>query len=208
VGGSGNAVLRYSPGISLRSTAVIILYEISNHLTDINGICYRCYATGQHSTDAVLNLMSVWPCIIDTIIETTNWMQFDVCVTVHHWYNNRNSQLDATITNFNCSVFSLFTFFFSLPHLLRQPRVTPSILSPWVILYVNWLREQFQTQLLCPSVCMYQLQSNKPSTKKKNGRPNLNSACMTSLFASPFPRALAVSFPNQFFVALWWLMFL
>jgi len=25
--------------------------------------------------------------------------QFDVCVTTHHWYNNINSQLDATITN-------------------------------------------------------------------------------------------------------------
>jgi hypothetical protein len=25
---------------------------------------------------------------------------FDVCVTVHHWYNNINNQLDATITNF------------------------------------------------------------------------------------------------------------
>ena len=26
--------------------------------------------------------------------------RFDVCVTVHHWYNNINSQLDATMTNF------------------------------------------------------------------------------------------------------------
>ena len=25
---------------------------------------------------------------------------FDIYVTVHHWYNNINSQLDATITNF------------------------------------------------------------------------------------------------------------
>jgi hypothetical protein len=25
------------------------------------------------------------------------FMKFDVCVTVHHWYNNTNSQLDATI---------------------------------------------------------------------------------------------------------------
>ena len=24
-------------------------------------------------------------------------MRFDVCVTVHHWYNNINSQLDTTI---------------------------------------------------------------------------------------------------------------
>jgi len=66
--------------------------------------------------------------------------------------------------------FFLVYVFFSLPHLLRQPRLTPSILSPRVILYVNWLREQFKTQLLCPSVCMYQLQSNKPFflKKKKN----------------------------------------
>ena len=26
--------------------------------------------------------------------------EFDVCVTVHHWYNNINSQIDAKITNF------------------------------------------------------------------------------------------------------------
>jgi len=25
---------------------------------------------------------------------------FDVCVTVQHWYNDINNQLDATITNF------------------------------------------------------------------------------------------------------------
>jgi hypothetical protein len=25
-------------------------------------------------------------------------LTFDVCVTVRHWYNNINSQLDATIT--------------------------------------------------------------------------------------------------------------
>ena len=24
---------------------------------------------------------------------------FYVCVTVHHWYNNINSQLDSTVTN-------------------------------------------------------------------------------------------------------------
>ena len=23
---------------------------------------------------------------------------FDVCMTVHHWYNNINNQLDATVT--------------------------------------------------------------------------------------------------------------
>jgi len=26
--------------------------------------------------------------------------KFDVCVTVHDWYNNINSQLDATMTDF------------------------------------------------------------------------------------------------------------
>ena len=26
--------------------------------------------------------------------------KFDVCMIVHHWYNNTNSQIDATITNF------------------------------------------------------------------------------------------------------------
>ena len=34
----------------------------------------------------------------------------DVCVTVHRWYNNINSQLDATITNFidNYNQFNMF----------------------------------------------------------------------------------------------------
>jgi len=35
---------------------------------------------------------------------------FDVCVTVHHRYNNINSQLDATITDFidNNNQFNMF----------------------------------------------------------------------------------------------------
>jgi len=31
-------------------------------------------------------------------LKTKHWKS-DVCVTVYHWYNNINSQLDATITN-------------------------------------------------------------------------------------------------------------
>jgi len=28
----------------------------------------------------------------------THWHQFHICVTMHHWYNNTNNQLDATMT--------------------------------------------------------------------------------------------------------------
>ena len=31
-------------------------------------------------------------------MKTYNNKQFDVCMTVHHGYNNINNQLDATIT--------------------------------------------------------------------------------------------------------------
>ena len=41
--------------------------------------------------------------LIDAEVVPT--FEFDVCVTVHLWYNNINSKLDATITNFvdNCN---------------------------------------------------------------------------------------------------------
>ena len=47
----------------------------------------------------------------------------DVSVTVHHWYNNINIQLDATITNFtdNCSQLNMFRAIIS--PILRSTRV-------------------------------------------------------------------------------------
>jgi len=43
---------------------------------------------------------------------------FDVSVTVHHWYNNVNSQLDATITNFidNYNQLNMFRATISTEH--------------------------------------------------------------------------------------------
>jgi hypothetical protein len=49
--------------------------------------------------------------------------KFDVCVTVHHWYNNMNSQLDAKITNFidNYNQFNMFRAIMS--PILRSTRL-------------------------------------------------------------------------------------
>jgi len=36
----------------------------------------------------------------DIFTITDDLEKFDVFVTVHHWYNNKNSQLETTMTNF------------------------------------------------------------------------------------------------------------
>ena len=50
-------------------------------------------------------------------------MSFDVCVTVHHSYNNINSQLDATITNFIDNYNQLNMFRAIISPILRSKRV-------------------------------------------------------------------------------------
>ena len=47
----------------------------------------------------------------------------DVCVTVHHWYNNINSQLDATITNFIDNYNQLNVFRAIISPVLRSTRL-------------------------------------------------------------------------------------
>jgi len=48
---------------------------------------------------------------------------FDVCVTVHHRYNNINSQLDATITNLIDNYNQLNTFRAIISRILRSARL-------------------------------------------------------------------------------------
>ena len=48
---------------------------------------------------------------------------FDVCVTVHHWYDNMNSQLDATITNFIDNYNQLNMFRAIISPILRSTRL-------------------------------------------------------------------------------------
>ena len=48
---------------------------------------------------------------------------FDVCVTVRHWYNNINIQLDATITNFIDNYNQLNTFRAIISPILRSTRL-------------------------------------------------------------------------------------
>jgi len=48
------------------------------------------------------------------------YYKFDVCVTAHHWYNNINSQLDATITNFIDSSNQLNMFRAIISSILRR----------------------------------------------------------------------------------------
>ena len=49
--------------------------------------------------------------------------QFDVCVTVHHWYNNINSQVDATITHFIHNYNQLNMFLAIISPILRSTRL-------------------------------------------------------------------------------------
>jgi len=49
--------------------------------------------------------------------------KFDVCVTVHHWYNNINSQLDATLTNFIDNYNQLNMFRAIISPILRSTRL-------------------------------------------------------------------------------------
>ena len=48
---------------------------------------------------------------------------FDVCVTVHHWYNNGNSQLDVTITHFIDNYNQLSKFPAIISPILRSTRL-------------------------------------------------------------------------------------
>jgi len=48
---------------------------------------------------------------------------FDVCVTVHRLYNNINSQLDATITNFIDNYNQLNMFQAIISPILRSTRL-------------------------------------------------------------------------------------
>ena len=48
---------------------------------------------------------------------------FDVCVTVHHWYNNINSQLDTTITDFIDNYNQLSMFRAIISPILRSTRL-------------------------------------------------------------------------------------
>ena len=50
-------------------------------------------------------------------------IHFDICVTVHHRYNNRNSQLDATITNFIDNYMQLNMFRAIISPILRSTRL-------------------------------------------------------------------------------------
>ena len=49
--------------------------------------------------------------------------EFDVCVTVHHWYNTINSRLDATITNFTDNYNQLNMFRVFISPILRSTRL-------------------------------------------------------------------------------------
>jgi len=48
---------------------------------------------------------------------------FDGCVTVHHWYKNINSQLDATIANFIDNYNQLNMFRAIISPILRSTRL-------------------------------------------------------------------------------------
>ena len=56
-------------------------------------------------------------------VEERKPFEFDVCVSVHHWYNKINNQLDATITNFTDNYKQLKMFRAIIPPILRSTRL-------------------------------------------------------------------------------------
>ena len=63
-------------------------------------------------------------------LETTQLRvyKFDVCVTVHHSYNNKNSQLEATVTNFIDNYNELNMFRAIISPILRSARLCLQLL--------------------------------------------------------------------------------
>ena len=70
--------------------------------------------------------VSYWKPLIDANLiklRTIIKLIFYVCVTVHHWYNYINSQLDATITNFNDNYNQLNMYRAIISPILRSTRL-------------------------------------------------------------------------------------
>ena len=65
-------------------------------------------------------LLNLKPCWCVLWISSVN---FDVCVTLHHWHNNINSQLHATITNFIDNYNQLNMFRAIISPILRSIRL-------------------------------------------------------------------------------------
>ena len=73
--------------------------------------------TGAHK---IKNNVHTWPYVP---YEHNPTLLFYVCVTVHHWYNNINSQLDATITDFTDNSNQLTMFRAIISPILRSTRL-------------------------------------------------------------------------------------
>ena len=85
------------------SFAKVVIVAVTNHLNNF-WIAFVCVCVC-----VFLELSLIWMFYDKTQTEQmtfqfvvyliTNMVDiFDICMTVHHWYNNINNQLDATIT--------------------------------------------------------------------------------------------------------------
>ena len=70
-----------------------------------------------------VSLCGQWKCRENHNAEVQNGFEFDVCVTVLHRYNNINSQLDATVTNFIDNYNQLNMFLAITSPILRSTRL-------------------------------------------------------------------------------------
>ena len=80
-------------------------------------LCFWCHPTAH----------TRWRWYLFTALFLKNFInitsQFDVCVTVHHWYNNTNDRLDETITNFVDNYNQLNMFRAIISPILRSTRL-------------------------------------------------------------------------------------
>jgi len=82
----------------------------------------NCFLNGFYTYNSILN--SKWKQFrgldetLPNACRISSW--FDVCVTMHYWYNNINSQLDATITNFIDNYNQLNMFWAIISPILRS----------------------------------------------------------------------------------------
>jgi len=100
-------------------------YVVSGGIvTFIFSLGTRCRRVVSFTSYPIYPRVEISRCPLDRRIVGPHCLsEFDVCVTVHHWYNNINGQLDAKITNLIHNYNQLNTFREMISPILRNARL-------------------------------------------------------------------------------------